>query len=235
MPQMKNKFLTGAIILIIIAPFLYTELRAQDEQSNLKINEIASFVSLTRNSADSIPQPFADSVWKEGIENLTKTESTPHSLKRNDSAKTSLKQDSQFVKFKMKKSPAMAVLLSAVIPGAGQFYNRSYWKIPIIAGLVGYFGYEYIRNNNKFKDYRDQYNATITPQNEFGDLNLKSLREFYRNQRNDFVWYFMIVYVVNLVDAYVDAHLFDFDVKDNNYTSLGKPNRTYRLKMNIRF
>jgi hypothetical protein len=220
----------------MIAPFSYTELRAQDGRSNPCIDEIASpRISGSRNTADSLPPPFADSVWKEGIDNLTKTESNPHSLKKNDSLMIPLKQDSQFVKFKMKKSPLKAVLLSAVLPGAGQFYNRSYWKVPIIAGLIGYFGYEYINNNNKFKDYRDQYNASITPENEFGDLYLKSLREFYRNQRNDFVWYFMIVYVVNLVDAFVDAHLFDFDVRENKYTIFGKPDKTYRLKMNIRF
>ncbi|HJY64591.1 MAG TPA: DUF5683 domain-containing protein [Ignavibacteria bacterium] len=133
----------------------------------------------------------------------------------------------------MKKSPLLAVLLSAVLPGAGQFYNQSYWKIPIIAGLIGYFGYEYIINNNKFKDYRDQYDATITPTNQFGDENLKTLREFYRNQRDDFVWYFIIVYVVNLVDAYVDAHLFDFDVREEKLTRFG--NTELKLKVNFKF
>ena len=148
-------------------------------------------------------------------------------------ASTCVPQDSQLTKFRMKKSPLIAVLLSAALPGAGQFYNQSYWKIPIITGLVGYFGYEYIRNNNKFKDYRDQYDATITPANPFGDENLKTLREFYRNQRDDFVWYFIIVYVVNLVDAYVDAHLFDFDVKEDKLTRFGSSE--LKLKVNFNF
>lgn len=138
-------------------------------------------------------------------------------------------------KFRMHKSPTLAVLLSAVIPGAGQLYNGSYWKIPIIDGLIAYFGYEYIQNNNKFKDYRDQYNATITPENPFGNQSLKTLREFYRSQRDDFVWYFIIVYVVNLVDAYVDAHLFDFDVKEEKLIRYGNPVRTYRMNLNINF
>jgi hypothetical protein len=135
----------------------------------------------------------------------------------------------------MRKSPTVAVLLSAVLPGTGQFYNHSYWKIPIIAGLSAYFGYEYFGNNNKFKDYRDKYDASVTPQNPFGDQDLKSLREFYRNQRDDFVWYFIIVYVVNLVDAYVDAHLFDFDVREEKLSRLGKTNNKYRLKINFSF
>lgn len=138
-------------------------------------------------------------------------------------------------RFRMEKSPTVAVLLSAVLPGAGQFYNQSYWKIPIIAGFVGYFGYEYFRENNLYKDYRDQYINSQTEVNPEGDLNLKSLREFYRNQRDNFVWYFMIVYVINLVDAYVDVHLFDFDIKDEKLTRFGKTDKTYRLKLNLNF
>jgi len=227
MPQIKNKFLTGAVIILMIAPFLY---------SNYMTPSVSPPDRGRLNGcSDSIPQPFTVSFREKGINDLTLTESKQYSLKQKDTYFTTSKSDSQFVKFKMKKSPTIAVLLSAVLPGAGQFYNRSYWKIPIITGLIGYFGYEYIQNNNKFKDYRDQYDASITPENPFGDQNLKALREFYRNQRNDFVWYFMIVYVVNLVDAYVDAHLFDFDVKENKFTASGNADRIYRLKMNISF
>ena len=134
----------------------------------------------------------------------------------------------------MKKARTTAVLLSAVIPGAGQFYNESYWKIPVIGGLVGYFGYEYFRNNNLYKDYRDQYAASQNDTVPDGNLNLKTLREFYRDQRDDFVWYFLIVYVVNLVDAYVDAHLFDFDVRDDKFVKNGTRGKEYRLKFNLK-
>jgi len=138
-------------------------------------------------------------------------------------------------KFRMKKSPTTAVLLSAVLPGAGQFYNESYWKVPIIGGLVGYFGYEYFRNNNLYKDYRNEYTASQTELNPNGDLNLKTLREFYRDQRDDFVWYFLIVYVINMVDAYVDAHLFDFDVSEDKFTKGGVRGKEYKLKFNLKF
>ena len=144
-------------------------------------------------------------------------------------------KDPTIKKFKMKKSPTTAVLLSAVLPGAGQFYNESYWKIPIIGGLVGYFGYEYFRNNNLYKDYRDEYAASQTELSPNGDLNLKTLREFYRDQRDDFVWYFLIVYVVGMVDAYVDAHLFDFDVSEDKFTKGGVRGKEYKLKFNLKF
>lgn len=164
---------------------------------------------------------------------------------RKDSRADSLKTDSSFTKiapkketaktFRMKKSSLTAVLLSAVVPGAGQFYNESYWKIPIIAGLVGYFGYEYFRQNNLYKDYRDSYAASQSPENPSGNLSLKTLREFYRNQRDDFVWYFLIVYTVNLIDAYVGAHLFDFDVREEKFTKHGTRDKEYRLKFNLKF
>ena len=117
-------------------------------------------------------------------------------------------------KFVMTKSPWTAVALSAVLPGLGQFYNESYWKIPIIGAIGVYFGYEIIRNNNKFLEYRDKYAQSQTDRNTSGNQIFKTYREFYRDQRDLFIIYFGILYLVNLFDAYVDAHLYDFDVSD---------------------
>ena len=128
----------------------------------------------------------------------------------NDTIK---KKDTAYT-FKMTRSPGKAMLYSAVLPGAGQFYNESYWKIPIIWGIGGYFVYEIVKNNNNYIDYRDLYANSQTPEIPNGDLRYKNLREFYRDQRDQFYLYAGLVYLVNLVDAYVDAHLFDFDVSD---------------------
>lgn len=138
-------------------------------------------------------------------------------------------------KFRMKKSPWTAVGLSALLPGAGQFYNKSYWKIPVVLGLVGYFAYEFYDNDKQYRDYRDRYSATQTPENPAGDENLKTLREFYFDQRNDFVWYFTIVYVINLIDAYIDSHLFDFDVREEKLTRFGITDKKYRLNVKVNF
>lgn len=134
-------------------------------------------------------------------------------------------------KFKMKKSPWKAVAFSAVLPGAGQFYNESYWKIPIIAGLGGYFGYMLIRNNNKYLDYKSQYQNSQTQQNPNGDQQLKSLREFYRDQRDNFIIYSLILYVVNLIDAYVDAQLYDFTVSDKIKIGLFEKDKFMKLSV----
>ncbi len=131
--------------------------------------------------------------------------------------------------FIMKKDPWKAVLYSALLPGAGQVYNRSYWKVPVIAGLGGYFIYEYVRNNNKFIEYRDLYQNSQTSANPSGDPQLQTLREFYRDQRDNFIIYSVILYVTNLIDAYVDAQLYDFDVSEKIRVSVLNKNSLLKL------
>jgi hypothetical protein len=151
-------------------------------------------------------------------------------LKNNILSDTAKPDDKKFI---MTKSPWKAVLYSAVVPGLGQLYNKSYWKIPVIAGIGGYLGYTIIRNNNKFLDYRDEYANSQTPENPQGNTILKDYREFYRNQRDQFIQYFALLYLVNLIDAYVDAHLFDFDVSDKIKISFN--NNISQLNFKINF
>lgn len=115
-------------------------------------------------------------------------------------------------KFIMKKSPTGAVIRSALLPGLGQFYNESYWKIPIIWGTLGYLSYNWINQNKEYKNYRDLYSQSISSTNPEGNLRFRSLREFYRDQRDLTAVFIGLTYLLNLIDAYVDAHLFDFDV-----------------------
>jgi hypothetical protein len=111
------------------------------------------------------------------------------------------------------KSPALAAGLSALLPGAGQVYNESYLKVPIVAGIGGYFIYQILHNNKLYGDYRGQYSRSLQTTSG-GDAELLSLREFYHDERDRFGWYFLILYALNVLDAYVDASLFGFDVSD---------------------
>ena len=110
--------------------------------------------------------------------------------------------------FVMEKSAWGAVLRSAIIPGWGQIYNESYWKVPIVWGIGGWFIYNYIKND---KDYKNSQQIYLRTQ----DIDDKSDRDFYRDQRDLFAMYFVFTYLANLVDAYVDAHLFDFSVTED--------------------
>lgn len=129
--------------------------------------------------------------------------------------------------FVMHKSPWGAVLRSAIIPGWGQIYNESYIKAPVIWGISAWLVYNWLGNNKDYKHYKDLYLQDPT-----GRLakNYQSLRNFYRDQRDLFTIYLSLTYVLNLVDAYVDAHLFDFSVEENKLTRTPMLNLKLRLQ-----
>jgi hypothetical protein len=113
------------------------------------------------------------------------------------------------------KSTTIALLSSMVIPGAGQIYNGSYWKTPVVWGL-GYYFYSVYRNqDNNYNKFRYQYDTSITVKQPNGDTQLRSLRDFHKSQRNEFGWYIAMTYILNILDAYVDAALYNFEVSPN--------------------
>ena len=118
------------------------------------------------------------------------------------------KPDSIFV---MAKSPWFAVLQSAVVPGLGQIYNESYIKAPVIWGTAALLIYGWVYNDDLYRDYQE-----LAIQNP--DQYIR-FRDFYRDQRDLFTIYMGLVYLLNLVDAYVDAHLFDFNVTEDSFNN----------------
>ncbi len=121
------------------------------------------------------------------------------------------------------KSPWNAVVKSTILPGLGQIYNESYWKVPVIWGLMGWFGYNWWQNDKQYKEYRNLYQLSI----EQGQENFlyKRIREFYRDQRDLFAIYLGLTYFLNIVDAYVDANLFNFELLTKNN----------EIKLNIKY
>lgn len=125
--------------------------------------------------------------------------------------------------FQMNKSPWGAVLRSAILPGLGQFYNESYWKIPVVWGALGYLTYLWNDSNTKYKKYRDLFANDKTNQAYL------AYREFYKDQRDLNAVFIGLAYFLNLVDAYVDAHLFDFNVSEEFST------RKLNISLKVRF
>ena len=145
-------------------------------------------------------------------------------------AKTSQATDTTVVKVHQ-RSPLIAVLLSAVIPGGGQVYNKSYWKLPIIIGTQGFFVSQWISNNKTYEQYRSSYSNSITTSNPLGNQQLKLLRDSYRDQRDSYAWYIAGVYLLSMLDAYVDAELSGFDISPNlSMTSTSGAALALRLK-----
>jgi hypothetical protein len=115
-----------------------------------------------------------------------------------------------------KKSPTLAILMSMVVPGVGQVYVKRYITIPIIWGLGYTFVRSWIRQDDLYRQYRDQYAQSVLADtvNKRGDSGLLNARDFYRDDRDRFAFYIAIVYILNIVDAYVGASLYSFDVSD---------------------
>lgn len=115
-------------------------------------------------------------------------------------------------------SPTKAALFSAVVPGLGQAYNKKYWKIPIVYAGLGvsvYFLQDNLRQINYFKQqYRNAIDPDPSTHNTSG-YNTTTLQEVITQHRKwrDYSYLGLVaVYLLNIVDANVDAHLFYFDV-----------------------
>jgi hypothetical protein len=106
------------------------------------------------------------------------------------------------------------MLLSAVAPGAGQVYAERYITIPVIWGFGLYFGKTMADQNAKYQDYASQFAASVVADtvHRTGDADLRRIRDFYRDQRDQFAVYLGLTYLLNIVDAYVGAALYGFDV-----------------------
>ena len=136
---------------------------------------------------------------------------------QKESKKLEIKKSNTF------NNPKKAGLLSLVIPGAGQIYNKRYVKAPIIWAALGSFGYFYIQNNSEYQKARTSFVSLIDtissnniPYN--GSTNLAEVTAFknnYRSNRDLFLILGVVFYGLQIVDAVVDAHLMGFNVNDN--------------------
>jgi len=115
--------------------------------------------------------------------------------------------------------PSKAAFYSAVLPGLGQAYNKKYWKIPVVYGAIGTSLYFYSTNNTKYHDYRDAYKRRLAGYNDdkyqyLDDNRLIQAQRFYQRNRDLSMILAVGFYVLNIIDANVDAHLMQFNVND---------------------
>ncbi|MCI4442412.1 MAG: hypothetical protein JHC39_02805 [Lentimicrobium sp.] len=117
-------------------------------------------------------------------------------------------------------TPAKAAFYSAILPGLGQAYNKKYWKIPLVYGAIGVSMYYYIDSNKSYHQYRDAYKRRLEgyTDDEFSYLDesrLISAQKFYQRNRDLSALFVVGFYVLNIVDANVDAALIQFNVNEN--------------------
>ena len=153
-----------------------------------------------------------------------------------DTAMLLMKADSTFDKLPAPKKQFIpnsnrALWLAMVVPGGGQIYNRKYWKLPIVYG--GFVGCAYALgwNNKMYKDYSQAYldimdndpntksyedfvppSVSIESQEDRFKEIFRKRKDIYRRQRDMSIFCFIGVYVLSIIDAYVDAELSNFDI-----------------------
>ncbi|MCI1648521.1 MAG: DUF5683 domain-containing protein [Bacteroides sp.] len=176
--------------------------------------------------ADSII--IADSIALENKKKLLEITSNPAlrpSISATDSLQKALKKKNWV------PNSATATWIALVIPGGGQIYNRKYWKLPIIYGGFAGCAYALSWNNKMYKDYsqayRDAANGNIKatsitdllPAGYSGSLSdsqltelLRKRKDLYRRYRDLSIFSFIGVYLLSVIDAYVDAELSNFDI-----------------------
>jgi len=156
----------------------------------------------------------ADSIAPDTISHVKVTatkELDPKKSNKSDTAKIKL------------HSPKKAAWMSAALPGLGQIYNKKYWKVPVIYvgfGIIGYLGYNYYTKFNKYKDtylYRSALDTTVT--DYFPEIMSKDiLYENWNYYRRNFELTCIVgslFYILNIIDASVDGHLYKFDISDD--------------------
>jgi hypothetical protein len=113
--------------------------------------------------------------------------------------------------------PRKAGWKSAILPGWGQYYNRKYWKIPIVWGAIGTGLGFVIWNNNQYARYKNAFNAQLNGlPHEFSDISgvdlltaLGNAQDRQKRQRDYAIAITLGVYLLNIIDAVVDAHLYE--------------------------
>lgn len=160
-------------------------------------------------------------------------------------------------------NPTKATWLALVIPGGGQIYNRKYWKLPIFYGGFAGCAYALTWNGKMYKDYSAAYkdamngnmqSSSITdllpPGYTISESQLKELlrkrKDTYRRYRDLSIFAFIGVYLLSVIDAYVDAELSNFDITPdlsmrveptviNNSTTSNSSGRSVGLQCSFRF
>ena len=117
-------------------------------------------------------------------------------------------------------APARAAFYSAVLPGLGQAYNKKYWKIPLVYGGIAGGFYFYQRNSKDYNRFRDAYKRRLAgyQDDEFQEVSDARLRDAQKTAgRNRDVSLAMAIgiYLLNILDANVDAHLLRYNLNEN--------------------
>jgi|TARA_B100000902_G_C27131095_1_gene823632 hypothetical protein len=145
-------------------------------------------------------------------------------------------------------NPSKAAFFSAAFPGAGQAFNKKYWKIPIVYAAIGTSIYSYDFNRKRYLNYRNAYKSRKAgySNDEFQNLIVDDNRlldgaDFHKKNRDLSMVFIVGFYILNILDANIDAHLKQYNVNENLTLSPYLENRTFfnsesiGLSLNLNF
>ena len=184
--------------------------------------------ALKADTLDALAKATADSIANENKKKMLELTANPDIKQEKDPT------DSLSRELKRKQwvpNPTKATWLALVIPGGGQIYNRKYWKLPIVYGGFAGCAYALTWNGKMYKDYQAAYvdavnekwdSSSITDLLPPGYIDrvshsqitetLRKRKDTYRRWRDLSIFAFIGVYLISVVDAYVDAELSNFDI-----------------------
>ena len=184
--------------------------------------------ALKADTLDALAKATADSIVNENKKKMLELTASPDIKQEKDPT------DSLSRELKRKQwvpNPTKATWLALVIPGGGQIYNRKYWKLPIVYGGFAGCAYALTWNGKMYKDYQAAYvdavnekwdSSSITDLLPPGYIDrvshsqitetLRKRKDTYRRWRDLSIFAFIGVYLISVVDAYVDAELSNFDI-----------------------
>jgi hypothetical protein len=151
-------------------------------------------------------------------------------LSQDDSLIAISKDTVQLKSYASRYDPQRALLLAAVVPGLGQIYNKKYWKLPLVYGGFFAIGYGFNNYNNFYHKYKrelfynlengyDQDNQA-RPGSNITTGTYRTAVDFYRNKRDLMAMLMVGMYLLQIIDAHVDAHLKEFDLNPNLQVSI---------------
>lgn len=240
MRQQRYLYISSVILILCFIFGAQTEVSARQTNLSGLWGDSIQVYHRTDSIAlqDTVRSEWSDIHQKE-LEKLEAPVDTAALIRQNDSIQQTMlqQQPAETKKKRWLPVPNNSIWLGLVIPGAGQIYNHKYWKLPIIYG--GFLGCTYALtwNTKMYKDYSQAYQDIMSDNTEndsymnfikngmtkedvLNNLDyyqniFRQRKDAFRRQRDLSIIAFIAVYLLSVVDAYVDAELSNFDISDD--------------------
>ncbi|HWB63659.1 MAG TPA: DUF5683 domain-containing protein [Chitinophagales bacterium] len=197
----------GNMKMLCAKPLLFFLCALLLTAAKLSAQQVISTPDTTGNTVVAVDSAAPVAVKNDSLSSLSGFGSSTDSLKKKP----------------YRHSPLKAALFSAALPGLGQAYNKKYWKIPIVYAGFGGLAYAVYFTSVNFNGFKNAYRAQVADppntnasyQGVYDAATLKEYRDYYKKYLDIAAIGMGVWYILNIVDATVDAHLFEWNMKDD--------------------